>query len=121
MPPHASSAAASGARVLAVVSTREKGKTARDAGAHEVVLVDGFREAVRRLTHDRDVDIVVDPVGGEGCTDSVRCLATEGRLLMMNFTGRSIPSVKVNRSLLNNTTVLGAASEEYCARCADLP
>jgi NADPH2:quinone reductase len=114
-------AAASGGRVLAIVSTRDKGKTAQEAGAHEVVLVDGFREAVRRLTHDRGVDIVVDPVGGERFTDSLRCLATEGRLLVMGFTGRSIPSVKVNRLLLNNTTVMGAASEEYWQSNPDYP
>ncbi|WP_459985455.1 zinc-binding dehydrogenase [Nocardioides sp. AN3] len=102
-----------GARVLAVVSTAEKGKAARAAGADEVVLVDGFRDAIRMLTHNKGVDVVVDPVGGDRFTDSLRCLATEGRLLVLGFTGRSIPTVTVNRLLLTNTTVMGAASEEY--------
>lgn len=114
-------AAAYGARVLAVVSTPEKGDTARAAGAHEVVLVDGFREAVRELTDGHGVDVVVDPVGGDRFTDSLRSLATEGRLLVMGFTGRAIPSVKVNRLLLTNTTVMGAASRELWEAEPDYP
>jgi NADPH:quinone reductase len=105
-------ATAYGARVLAVVSTPEKGEVARAAGAHEVVPVDGFRDEVRRLTGDRGVDVVVDPVGGNRFTDSLRSLAQEGRLLVLGFTGGEIPTVKVNRLLLTNTTVMGVASKE---------
>src|SRR3954462_9601680 len=106
-------AAAHGARVIAVVSTPDKGEVARAAGADEVVLVDGFRDEVRRLTDGRGVDVVVDPVGGDRFTDSLRCLAREGRLVVLGFTGREIPTVKVNRLLLSNTTVMGAASAEF--------
>jgi NADPH:quinone reductase len=106
-------AAAFGARVVAVVSTEEKGSVARLAGAHDVVPAEGFREAVGRLTGGRGVDVVVDPVGGDRFTDSLRCLAVEGRLLVLGFTGRAIPTVKVNRLLLTNTTVMGVASAEY--------
>src|SRR4051795_5574022 len=106
-------AAAYGARVIAVVSTTEKGEVARAAGAHDIVRVDGFRDEVRRLTGGRGVDVVVDPVGGDRFTDSVRSLAREGRLLVLGFTGREIPTVKVNRLLLTNTTVMGVASEEF--------
>ena len=106
-------AAAYGARVIAVVSTPEKGEVARAAGAHEVVPVDGFRDEVRRLTEGRGVDVVVDPVGGDRFTDSLRSLAREGRLVVLGFTGRVIPTVKVNRLLLTNTTVMGAASAEF--------
>jgi NADPH2:quinone reductase len=106
-------AAAYGARVVAVVSTPAKGEVARAAGAHEVVLVDGFRDEVRRLTDGSGVDVVVDPVGGQRFTDSLRCLAREGRLLVLGFTGREIPTVKVNRLLLTNTTVMGVASAEF--------
>jgi NADPH:quinone reductase len=105
-------AAAHGARVVAVVSTPEKGEVARAAGAHEVVPVDGFRDQVRRLTDGRGVDVVVDPVGGDRFTDSLRSLAREGRLVVLGFTGREIPTVRVNRLLLTNTTVMGAASKE---------
>ncbi|WP_448627561.1 NADPH:quinone oxidoreductase family protein [Geodermatophilus sp. URMC 64] len=114
-------AAASGARVIAVVSTPEKGAVARAAGAHDVVPVDGFRDEVRRLTGGRGVDVVVDPVGGDRFTDSLRSLAREGRLLVLGFTGREIPTVKVNRLLLTNTAVLGAASAEFWADDPDYP
>src|SRR3954453_10004819 len=106
-------AAAYGARVIAVVSTTEKGKVARAAGAHEIVPVDGFRDDVRRLTGGRGVDVVVDPVGGDRFPDSLRSLAPEGRLLVLGFTGREIPTVRVNRLLLTNTAVVGVASAEY--------
>ena len=99
--------------MIAVVSTPEKGEVARAAGAHEIVLVDGFRDGVRRLTDGRGVDVVVDPVGGDRFTDSLRSLAREGRLVILGFTGREIPTVKVNRLLLTNTTVMGAASKEF--------
>ncbi len=106
-------AAASGARVVAVVSTPEKGEVARAAGAHEVVPADGFRDEVRRLTGGRGADVVVDPVGGDRFTDSLRSLAREGRLVVLGFTGGEIPTVRVNRLLLTNTTVMGAASVEF--------
>jgi NADPH:quinone reductase len=80
--------------VVAVVSSSAKGGVARAAGAHEVVPVDGFRDEVRRLTQGNGVDIVVDPVGGERFTDSLPSLATEGRLLVLGFTGGSIPTVR---------------------------
>ncbi|WP_233517624.1 NADPH:quinone oxidoreductase family protein [Geodermatophilus marinus] len=114
-------AAASGARVVAVVSTPEKAEVARAAGAHDVVPVDGFRDEVRRLTGGRGVDVVVDPVGGDRFPDSLRSLAREGRLLVLGFTGGEIPTVKVSRLLLTNTTVMGVASAELWADEPDLP
>jgi NADPH2:quinone reductase len=106
-------AAAYGAHVIAVVSTEDKAAIAKNSGAHDVVFADDFLRDVRRLTGGRGVDIVVDPVGGDRFTDSLRSLATEGRVLVLGFTGRSIPIVKVNRLLLTNTTVMGVASEEF--------
>jgi NADPH2:quinone reductase len=105
-------AAAYGAGVIAVVSTPDKAAVARAAGAHEVVAVDGFRDGVRRLTDGRGVDVVIDPVGGERFLDSLRSLTRHGRLVVIGFTGREIPTVKVNRLLLTNTTVMGAAAAE---------
>ena len=102
-----------GARVLAVLSTPDEADVARAAGAHEVLPIDGFRDEVRRLTDGRGADIVVDPVGGDRFTDSLRSLATEGRLIVIGFTGREIPTVKADRLLLTNTTVMGAASKEF--------
>ncbi len=97
-----------GARTIAVVSTEEKAATARRAGADETVLVDGFRDAVADLTGGRGVDIVLDVVGGDAFTDSLRVLGTQGRLLVVGFaSGQGIPQVKVNRLLLNNVDVRG--------------
>ncbi|KUI21660.1 NADPH:quinone oxidoreductase [Mycobacterium sp. GA-1285] len=94
-------------RVIAVVSTEEKAEVARAAGATDVVPVDGFKDKVKELTEGRGVDIVVDPVGGDRFTDSLRSLAPGGRLLVVGFTGGEIPTVKVNRLLLNNVDAVG--------------
>jgi len=94
-------------RVIAVVSTEEKAQVARAAGATDVVFVDGFKDQVKELTGGRGVDIVVDPVGGDRFTDSLRSLAPGGRLLVIGFTGGEIPTVKVNRLLLNNVDAVG--------------
>ncbi len=100
-------AKASGARVLAVVSTDAKADVARAAGADDVVPVEGFRAAVADLTSGRGVDVVVDPVGGDRLTDSLRSLAPGGRHLVIGFTAGAIPEVKVNRLLLGNVSVVG--------------
>ncbi|MGO8770148.1 NADPH:quinone oxidoreductase family protein [Mycobacterium sp.] len=94
-------------RVIAVVGASEKADIATAAGATDVVLADGFKDAVKELTNGRGVDIVVDPVGGDRFTDSLRSLAPGGRLLVIGFTGGEIPTVKVNRLLLNNIDVVG--------------
>ena len=101
-------ARALGVRTIAVASTEEKAAFAREAGADEAVLRDGFREEVAALTGGRGVDVVLDVVGGEVFTDSLRCLAEQGRLLVVGFaSGQGIPEVKVNRLLLNNVDVRG--------------
>ena len=94
-------------RVIAVVSTEDKAEVARAAGATDVVMADGFKDAVAGLTGGKGVDIVMDPVGGDRFTDSLRSLAPAGRLLVVGFTGGEIPTVKVNRLLLNNIDVVG--------------
>jgi NADPH:quinone reductase-like Zn-dependent oxidoreductase len=94
-------------RTIAVVSTEEKARLATAAGATDVVLAEGFKDAVKELTHGRGADVVVDPVGGDRFTDSLRSLAPGGRLLVVGFTGGEIPTVKVNRLLLNNVDVVG--------------
>jgi NADPH:quinone reductase len=94
-------------RTIAVVSTEEKGQIATAAGATDVVLAEGFKDAAKELTDGKGVDIVVDPVGGDRFTDSLRSLAPGGRLLVVGFTGGEIPTVKVNRLLLNNVDVVG--------------
>jgi NADPH:quinone reductase len=106
-------AAALGARVIAVVSSSAKHEVAQAAGAHATVGVRGFREAVKELTAGAGVDLVVDPVGGDRFTDSLRSLAPGGRLLVIGFTGGEIPTVRVNRLLLNNIDVVGVGWGGY--------
>ncbi|MEQ6902199.1 NADPH:quinone oxidoreductase family protein [Nocardioides sp. YIM 152588] len=101
-------AKALGARTIAVCSTEEKAAFAKSAGADEAILIDGFKDAVKELTGGRGVDVVLDVVGGDVFTDSLRSLAPQGRLLVVGFAaGQGIPEVKVNRLLLNNIDVRG--------------
>jgi NADPH:quinone reductase len=102
-----------GARTIAVVSTDEKERVARAAGADEVVRADGFKDAVIALG---GADLIVDPVGGDRFTDSLRSLNPDGRLVVVGFTGGSIPEVKVNRLLLNNIDVVGAGWGAYIGK-----
>lgn len=102
-----------GLRIVAVVSQEAKQDFALRCGAHHAVLSDGWLAAVRDLIGERAVDIVIDPVGGDRMTDSLRSLAPEGRVVVLGFTEGEIPTVKVNRLLLGNTSVLGAASREF--------
>jgi NADPH:quinone reductase len=99
-----------GARTIAVVSSDAKEQVARQAGADEIVRADGFRDAVKELG---GADLVLDPVGGERFTDSLRSLNEEGRVVVVGFTAGAIPEVKVNRLLLNNTEVIGAGWGAY--------
>jgi NADPH2:quinone reductase len=102
-----------GARTIAVVSSEEKERVAREAGADEVVRSDGpWKDEAKELSGG-GVDVVVDPVGGDRFLDSLRSLREGGRLVVVGFTGGSIPEVKVNRLLLNNTEVVGAGWGAY--------
>ncbi|WP_224277721.1 NADPH:quinone oxidoreductase family protein [Nocardioides lacusdianchii] len=103
-----------GARTIAVVSTEEKAAFARAAGADEVVVGPDFKDAVKELTQGVGVDVVLDVVGGPAFTDSLRCLAEQGRVLVVGFAaGQGIPEVKVNRLLLGNTDVRGVGWGAY--------
>jgi NADPH:quinone reductase len=106
-------------RTIAVVSTEDKADVATAAGATDVVLAEGFKDAVKELTSGRGVDVVVDPVGGDRFTDSLRSLAPGGRLLVIGFTGGEIPTVKVNRLLLNNIDVVGVGWGAWTATHPD--
>jgi NADPH:quinone reductase len=102
-----------GARTIAVVSSDEKERVAREAGADEVVRSDGPWKDQAKEWSGGGVDVVLDPVGGDRFTDSLRSLGENGRLVVVGFTGGSIPEVKVNRLLLNNTEVVGAGWGAY--------
>lgn len=99
-----------GARVLAVVGDDAKAEVARRAGAAQVLRSDeDWVQGVSDATGGRGADVVVDPVGGERFSLSLRCLAPEGRLLVVGFTSGTIPEVAANRLLLRNIDVVGVA------------
>src|SRR4029453_10281018 len=102
-----------GARTIAVVSSDEKERVAREAGADEVLRSDGpWKDEAKELSKG-GVDVVLDPVGGDRFTDSLRSLREGGRAVVVGFTGGSIPEVRVNRLLLNNIEVVGAGGGAY--------
>ncbi|UGS36173.1 NADPH:quinone oxidoreductase family protein [Capillimicrobium parvum] len=100
-----------GARTIGVVSSDEKERVAREAGADDVVRSDGpWKDQVKELG---GADMVIDPVGGDRFTDSLRSLREEGRAVVVGFAGGSIPEVRVNRLLLGNLEVIGAGWGGY--------
>jgi len=105
-----------GAKTIAVVSADDKERVAREAGADEVVRSDGSWKDQAKEISGGGVDIVIDPVGGDRFTDSLRSLREGGRVVVVGFTGGSIPEVRVNRLLLANTEVIGAGWGNYVIR-----
>jgi NADPH2:quinone reductase len=102
-----------GARTIAVVSSDAKQRVAEQAGADEIVrLGDTWKDEVKARSNG-GVDVVLDPVGGDRFTDSLRSLRENGRLVVVGFTGGAIPEVKVNRLLLKNLEVVGAGWGAY--------
>src|SRR5882672_9109450 len=98
-----------GARVVATAGGADKLDVARRAGADVVIdyLRGDWIEAVKRATNGRGADVIYDPVGGEIFDGSMKCIAWNGRLLVIGFAGGVIPEVKANRILLKNISVVG--------------
>ncbi|TFV57603.1 NADPH:quinone oxidoreductase family protein [Mycobacterium sp. PS03-16] len=110
-------AKAMGARVIAMVHRPHAREFVESLGADLVLpLTDGWLQAVRDATDGRGVDLVVDPIGGAAFDDAIRALATEGRLLVVGFAAGGIPTVKVNRLLLRNVSVVGVGWGEFVSR-----
>jgi NADPH:quinone reductase len=102
-----------GAKTIATVSSEEKKRIAEQAGAdHVVMIAEGWKDEVVELSGG-GVELVLDPVGGDRFLDSLRSLREAGRLVVVGFTGGSIPEVRVNRLLLKNTEVIGAGWGAY--------
>jgi NADPH2:quinone reductase len=98
-----------GARVLATAGGPEKLAIAREAGAD--VCID-YREAnwvdqVKTATNGRGADVIYDSVGGDVLDQSLKCIAWNGRLLVIGFASGTIPAIKANRILLKNIAVVG--------------
>jgi NADPH2:quinone reductase len=102
-----------GARTIAVVSSEEKRRVVEQVGADHILFTEEpWKDRAREIT-DGGVDAVFDVVGGDSFIDSLRSLRAEGRLLVVGFAGGSIPEVRVNRLLLNNTDVVGVGWGGY--------
>jgi NADPH2:quinone reductase len=102
-----------GARVIATASTDEKRKFLMRYGADHVLPSSGFRDAVKEITGGRGADVIYDPVGGDVFDESTRCIAFNGRLLVVGFTSGRIPSIAVNIPLIKGFSVVGVRAGEY--------
>jgi NADPH2:quinone reductase len=98
-----------GARVIATAGGADKCQVALDAGAHEAIdyRADDFVPRVKALTDGRGADVIYDPVGGETTDESLRCIAWNGRLLIVGFASGTIPQIAANRVMLKNVSVVG--------------
>jgi NADPH2:quinone reductase len=105
-----------GLTTIAVTSNERKRAFAAACGADHAVCGDNWQGVVREIVRAAGVDLAFDPVGGDRLVDTLRLMAPEGRLLVVGFTAGEIPTVKVNRLLLGNIGVLGAASREFFER-----
>ena len=106
-----------GATVIATSGSDVKLEKIRAYGADiGLNTAGGFRQKVKALTGGRGADVVFDPVGGDVFDESVRCIAFDGRLLVIGFTSGRIPSVPVNMPLIKGFSVVGVRAGEYGRR-----
>jgi len=106
-----------GATVIATGGNDEKLEKVKAYGADHVINTKhGFREKVKDLTDGRGADVIYDPVGGDVFDESVRCIAFDGRLLVIGFTSGRIASVSTNMPLIKGFSVVGVRAGEYGRR-----
>jgi len=100
---------AAGATVIAVTGGPAKAEAARALGADVVVdrLERDFVAAVKEATGGRGADVVYDPVGGEAYQGSTKCVAFEGRIIVVGFAGGTIPAPPLSHALVKNYSILG--------------
>lgn len=101
--------AALGARIIGTAGTKDKLDLVAHNGADFVV---NYREEdwvarVKELTDGRGADVIYDPVGGDTFDASTKCIAFEGRILIVGFASGRIPSAAMNRVLLKNFSLVG--------------
>ena len=100
---------AAGATVIGVVSGPQKAAVARTLGADIVVdrRSEDFVEVVKAATGGRGADVVYDPVGGEAFDRSTKCIAFEGRVLVIGFAGGTVQRAALNHALVKNYSIVG--------------
>ena len=98
-----------GANIIAAASTEEKLALTREYGAaHTINYVEqNIRDEVKSITGGKYADIIYDPVGGDAFDTAIRCVAWEGRYLVIGFASGRIPELAVNRVLLKNSSLVG--------------
>ena len=106
-----------GAKVIGAASSEEKLNIARQKQAdHLINYSKGFHEQVLEFTGGRGADVIYDPVGGDVFDESTRCIAWEGRLLVIGFAGGRIAEIKTNIPLIKGFSVVGVRAGEYGRR-----
>lgn len=100
---------AMGARVIAACSSAEKLAIAKANGADDLINYSeqDLKTALKELTGGKGVDVVYDPVGGDAFDVATRCMARNGRLLVVGFASGQIPKFPVNLALVKEYAVLG--------------
>ncbi|MFD3463400.1 NADPH:quinone oxidoreductase family protein [Nocardia fluminea] len=100
---------AAGARVIGVVGGPEKAEYCRSLGADLVIdrRTEDFVPIVKEFTDGRGADVIYDPVGGEAYAKSTKCIAFEGRILVIGFAGGTIPQPALNHALIKNYSIIG--------------
>ncbi|MFE2924390.1 NADPH:quinone oxidoreductase family protein [Streptomyces goshikiensis] len=112
---------AAGATVIGVVGGKDKARTAEELGCDLVIdrtADDTARIAarVKEFTGGRGADVVYDPVGGEAYTASAKCVAFEGRIVVVGFASGTVPAPALNHALVKNYAVLGLHWGLYAAK-----
>src|SRR5712692_3262985 len=104
-----------GARVMATAGSEEKLEFCRAQGAEHAILYrdSSWVERVKEITGGHGADVIYDPVGGDVFDLSTKCMALEGRLLVIGFASGRIPTVQTNRILLKNISIVGVLWGNY--------
>ena len=100
---------AMGAKVIAAASSAEKLAVAKEAGADELInyTEEPLKDAVKKLTHSKGVDVIYDPVGGDFTEQALRAMGWNGRHLIIGFAAGDIPKIPANLTLLKGCSVVG--------------
>ncbi|MEU8825556.1 NADPH:quinone oxidoreductase family protein [Streptomyces sp. NPDC048636] len=100
---------AAGARVIGVVGGEDKARVAREVGCDLVLdrRQDDIVAAVKEATGGRGADVIYDPVGGDAFAKSIKCVAFEGRIVVIGFASGVVPQAALNHALVKNYAILG--------------
>jgi NADPH2:quinone reductase len=109
---------AAGSMVIAGVSTEAKAEVARSLGADDVVVYGtaSLKDTIKELTAGRGADVVYDPVGGDLFLEALRCVAWEGRVLVVGFASGDIPNAPMNLPLLKGSSIVGVFWGDFVRR-----